>query len=171
MIYVWATLLVLLNLCFLALVALGLPGNWLMVVASAAVAWWQWDAGMFSAWTLAAVFALAVGGELLEFLAATLGTRGAGGSAWGAVGALGGCVAGALIGTFTLPVPLLGTLIGGCAGAFLGAAGLEIATGRGAAPALKSGLGGGIGRLAGTLGKLAVGGVIWVVLAVAAYWP
>lgn len=39
--YVYATLLGLVNLAFLASVAIGLPGNWLIVAATGAFAWWR----------------------------------------------------------------------------------------------------------------------------------
>ena len=43
MVYVWATLLVLLNTIWLATVIAGLPGTWLMVVCTALLAWWKWE--------------------------------------------------------------------------------------------------------------------------------
>ena len=42
MVYIWATSLVVINAVWLALVLVGLPGNWLMVATTALVAWWQW---------------------------------------------------------------------------------------------------------------------------------
>ena len=55
MLYLWATLLTLLNAGWLATVLLGLPGTWLMVITTALVAWWQWDQGMIGLPVLVAI--------------------------------------------------------------------------------------------------------------------
>jgi len=171
MLYLWATLLVLTNAVWLFLVLLGLPGNWLMVASTAFVAWLFWDQGMFSRWTLLALVGIAVLGELLEFVAGAVGTKQAGGSRSGAFGALLGGVIGAIAGTFVIPLPVFGSLMGACGGAFCGALAMELAGGRDLEPAVRSGMGAGIGRFFGTVAKLAVGIVIWLVAAVAAFWP
>ena len=159
------------NLAGLLLVLIGLPGVWIMVVTTSLVAWWQWDEGMFSVWTLAAILALAVLGEVVEFLGGAAGSRRAGGSGWGVAGGVVGCVVGGIVGTFAIPIPLIGTLIGACVGGGLGTWLAEMAAGQKMDVAVRSGLGGGVGRLVGTLAKLAVGVVVWAIIAVAAYWP
>ncbi len=177
MIYFWATLLVLVNAVWWFLNLLALPGNTLMVLSTGLVTWFTWDRGkgwnqqMFSIYTLVAVFVLAVFGEVLEFFAGAAGAKTAGGSAWGKFGAIIGAVAGAAGGTFLIPIPVLGSLIGACGGAFLGAYLLEVAGGKKTKPSLRSGAGAGFGRLTGTLVKLIIGVVIWVIIAVAAFWP
>jgi uncharacterized protein YqgC (DUF456 family) len=171
MMYLWATILVVANTGWLFLVLLGLPGNWLMVGSTALVAWLYWDRGMINHWTLIALLAVAVIGEVLEFAAGAVGTKKAGGSRGGAFGALLGGVIGAGAGTFVIPVPIIGSLIGACGGAFCGALALELAGGRDIEPAVRSGLGAGVGRFFGTVAKLVVGIVIWTVAAVAAFWP
>ena len=177
MIYLWATILVLLNAVWWCLNFLGVPGNWLMLAGTALLTWWQWDSQK-SAWdqifgvhTLAIILAVAILGEVLELLTGTAGSKIAGGSWWGALGALLGSVLGMVVGTFVIPVPLVGSLIGACVGAFAGAWGLEMLSGRRAKMSLKSGAAAGTGRLLGTVIKLALGAVIWAIIAVAAYWP
>jgi len=167
--WMWATLLVLLNLVWLASIAFGLPGIWLMI--GGAIGLELWRGNMFSVWTLLAVVVIGIIAELLEFLAGVVGARKAGSSKLGAVGALVGSLAGALIGTFLIPIPLIGTLIGACGGAFLGTFALERMIGRPSPASIKSATGAGIGRLAGTVIKLAAGVVIGVIIAVAAFWP
>jgi hypothetical protein len=54
-----------LNLVWLFVSALGLPGNWLMVATTTAVAVWQWDSRMIGPWALGIVFALAIAGEVV----------------------------------------------------------------------------------------------------------
>ena len=171
MMYVWAVLLVVTNALWLLCVLLALPGNWMMVAATALLAWGYWQAGMFSVWTLAAIVALAVVGEVVEFVASAAWVRRAGGSRWGCLGALVGSLVGAVYGTWLIPLPVAGTLIGACLGSCLGAWLGELASGRSAARAARLGLAGGAGRLIGTLGKFAIGMVIWLVVAVAAFWP
>lgn len=171
MTWLYAVLLALVNLLWLALTAFGLPGNWLMVLSAAALAWWQREAGMFSPWVLAAAAVLAALGEITEFVSGALGARGGGGTRWGAAGALVGGVAGGLLGTGLIPLPVLGTFLGLCLGAFVGAVGAELATGRRLRGALGAGRGAAVGYGLGVLAKLALGVVIWVVVTIAAFWP
>jgi uncharacterized protein YqgC (DUF456 family) len=172
-IYVWATLLTLVNLIWLSLNLLTLPGNWLMVATTMLVAWWQWAAGdpMFSLPTLVAIVALAALGEVVEFFAGVAGATKAGSTRWGSAGALLGGIVGAVAGTFLIPVPVLGSLIGACAGACLGAWGMELLGGRKMRPSIRAGIGGGVGRLAGAALKSFLGVLIWIIVAVAAFWP
>lgn len=171
MVYLWATLLVAVNLCWLALVVMQLPGNWLMVLTTLLVAWWQWDQAMFTVAPLAAIVALAVVGEVLELLAGMAGAKRAGGGGWTSVAVLVGAIAGAIAGTFLIPIPVVGSLVGACGGACAGAWGFELLGGRGHEAAARIGVGAGVGQLMGSLSKLACGVAIWVTIAVAAYWP
>ena len=171
MIYLWATGLAVANLLWLALNLLTLPGNWLIVASTVLVAWANRQAGMFSIWTLLAVFALAVAGEAVELLAAVVGGKRAGAGARGMWGALLGGFVGAVAGTFLIPIPALGALIGACLGACLGAWALELTGGRNMKASLRAGLGSGAGRLLGTAGKLTIGAVMWFIVAIAAFWP
>ena len=171
MIYLWASLLVVVNAFWLALTLLMLPGNWMMVATTALVAWWQWDKGMFSPWTLAAIVALAAAGEVLEFLSSALGVRKAGGTRWAALASLAGAAIGAAVGTFAIPVPVLGSLLGVCVGACAGAWACEAALGRSLTRSAKVSLAAGAGRLLGTIAKLLIGTVIWLIVAAAAFWP
>jgi len=175
--YLWATLLILLNTAWLATVVVGLPGTWLIVVSTALVAWWQrgdaaaGDEGMFSIATLVAIIVLAAVAELVEFLTGVVGSKRAGGTRWGSVGALVGGLAGAIAATFLIPIPVLGSLIGACGGACLGAWGLELVGGRRIKESVNVGVGAGVGTLVGRVAKLIAGVVIWVIVAIAAFWP
>ncbi len=173
--YVWATVLVLLNAVWLATVVAGLPGLWLMVAGTIGLAWWRGaesgEPGMFSTAVLVTIVVLAAAAEIAEFITGMVGSKTAGGTRWGSVGALAGGLVGAIVGSFAIPIPLVGTLIGACGGAAIGAAALELATGRKIGESAKSGVGAGVGTLAGRVIKLAVGALIWIIVAVAAYWP
>jgi len=175
--YLWATLLILLNTAWLATVVAGLPGTWLIVVSTALVAWWQRgdattdDEGMFSIATLVVIIVLAALAEVVEFFTGVVGSKRAGGTRWGSVGALAGGVIGAIAATFLIPVPLLGSLIGACGGACLGAWGLELVGGRKMKESVDVGVGAGVGTLVGRVAKLIAGVVIWVIVAIAAFWP
>lgn len=177
MTYLWATLLVLLNTLWLVTVVLGLPGTWLIVVSTALLAWWQWpdeasgQAGMFGIATLITITAIAAIAEIAEFITGVLGSKRAGGTRWGSVGALIGAFVGAIVGTVLIPIPLLGSLIGACGGACVGAWGLELAGGRKMRESAKAGVGAGVGTFAGRVIKLVAGIVIWLIVAVAAFWP
>jgi uncharacterized protein YqgC (DUF456 family) len=177
MIYVWAAVLTLVNLVWLVTVVLGLPGTWLMVASTALVAWWQWgdpetgQAGMFSLATLIAIVALAAVAEIAEFLTGVVGSKQAGGTRWGSVGAIGGGILGAIVATPLIPVPILGSLIGACGGAAVGAGALELISGRKMAESARSGVGAGMGTLVGRMVKLVAGIAIWLIVTVAAFWP
>jgi uncharacterized protein YqgC (DUF456 family) len=167
--YLWAVILVLTNAIWLALDLLGLPGNWLIVVGTLLVAWLEPE--MFSVWTLVTIVILAAAGEVLELLSGALGARKGGAGRRGSVGALLGGIIGAIAGTFLIPVPVLGSLIGACLVACLGALAIELSGGRDFRTSLRAGLGAGAGRAVGTVIKLAVGILLWFIVAVAAFVP
>lgn len=156
----------LMALCFLvglALVALGLPGLWLMVVAVVAYGLLT-DFQRIGAWTIVTVVALATIAELLE---AWLGfglARRYGGSQRAGWGALLGGLVGAIVG---VPVPVIGSVIGAFVGAFAGAVVFEYSK-SGASTAFRAGWGALVGRVAATAAKISIGVVIAVVALFAA---
>ena len=175
MTYVLAIILCLVNAAALFLTALGLPGNWLMVVLTGLVAWWRWDADargpMFGVTVLIVIGGLALLGEIVEFFAGVAGSKSVGGTRRGAIGALLGALVGGIVGTVAIPIPVLGSVLGACLGAALGAWGFELTGGKSMRFSLKAGAGAGVGRLLGTVAKLALGVAIWLIVAVAAFWP
>jgi hypothetical protein len=171
MLYVVAVGLMLVNALCLVLVLFRLPGIWLMLLFTVLAAWWGWDEGMFSVWTLVAVLLLAVLSEIIEFLAGAVGARTMGGSGWSALAALGGAILGAVVGTFTIPAPVLGSLAGAIGGAWLAAWTVELMLGRRMHEAFRSGAGAGMGTLAGAVSKLAIALLVWLIITVAAFWP
>jgi uncharacterized protein len=158
------------NLVWLFASVVGLPGNWLMVATTTAVAVWQWDSRMIGPWALAMVFALAIGGEIVESLSGALAARKVGATRNAAVGTIVGGLLGGLFGTGLVPIPLLGTLVGVCAGAFLGATAVEMMGGAPVDRSIRSGAGAAVGQSLGLLGKIAAGAAIWLTVAVAALW-
>jgi uncharacterized protein YqgC (DUF456 family) len=152
---------------------LTLPGNWIVVGLAALFAWWfPAEAGRGIAWqTVGVAAALAAVGELIEFTAGAAGAAKHGASrravALSLIGAMLGSFAGLVVG---LPIPVLGPLIvavvGGAAGAFAGAYLGETWKGRTEAEKIAAGHGAFMGRIWGTLGKLAVGAVIVAIVAI-----
>ncbi len=171
MLYVWSILLVLLNSVWLVLVFFALPGNWLIVISTCLFAWWRADDGVFSVYTLVLITALAVLGEVAEFFGSFAGAKRTGASILGSIGAILGAVTGAVFGTFIIPIPLLGTVIGACAGAGIATWSVELLKGRHHIHSVRSGFGAGFGELIGIVSKFAVGCLIWLIVAVAAFWP
>ncbi|MEM9881988.1 MAG: DUF456 family protein [Planctomycetota bacterium] len=161
-------LLLIVNTVGVVLVALQLPGTWLMVAAGGLFAWWRWGEANWSyGWgTLAGLLGLAVLGELLEFLAGAVGSRAAGGSRRGAVLSVVTAVAGAIAGTALIPIPVIGTLVGAAAGAAGGAMLGEVWAGRRWDESLKVGGGAAVGKLTGAVAKLAVAAAMWALGAV-----
>ena len=148
----------------LALIALGLPGLWLMV---AAVVGYGWLTGFRSIGlvTIVVVLALALLGELFELWLGYGLARRYGGSKRAGWGALIGGLVGAVIG---VPVPLVGSVIGALVGSFAGAMLFEYSRSWTAGPAVRAGWGALLGRVAATTAKIAVGIVMAVVALFAA---
>lgn len=168
MIYLWATLLLLLNLLAWGSTLFTAPGNWLILVFSFVYALVLPDEAHpnLTWWVLGIALGLAVLGELWEFLAGAAGAAKRGGSRRGAVLAIVGSMVGSILGAMLgapLPVagPMLGALFGGAAGAFVGAYFGERS--RTHEDRVHIGKGALWGRLFGTAGKL-VCGLIMVVL-------
>lgn len=170
-IYVWIGLLLLLNAFWLVCVLFTLPGNWLMGITTALFAWWRWDDGIFSKWLLIAVGILILIGEVIEFFAGAGSAKKSGASWKGALAAIGGAIAGALLGSVLLPIPVVGTLLGACLGAGLATWKVERLTGKAHDASVKSGVGAGVGVFVGTTTKFLIGCIIWILIAVAAFWP
>ena len=170
MIYLYATLVTLLNLAFWAGILFGLPGIWLMVLVAAIIEWLQPGEYMFSQWSLYVSAGLALLAEVLEFVLGAAGARQAGGSKRGAALAIVGGVIGAVLGT-ALPIPVLGTVIGACAGAFAGSLLGDRLAGRPMDQSVEAGRGAAIGRFWGTTSKMTIGAIVFVLLAVAAFSP
>src|SRR5213594_2926533 len=158
---------VLLGVCSvagLALVALGLPGLWLIC---AVVLGFGLLTGFHSIGfvTIGIMVALALLGELLELWLGFGLARRYGGSPRAGWGALLGGLAGAVIG---VPVPLVGSVIGAILGSFAGAMLFEYSSSRTAQTAVRAGWGALVGRLAAATAKVTVGIVMAVVALVAA---
>ena len=164
-------LLILLNIIWLVLVFFGLPGNWLIVISTCLFAWWRWEYDLFSIYTLVSIVALAVLGELFEFLGGMHGAKRAGASWRGSIAAIAGAVVGAIIGTFMIPILFLGTVLGACIGAGLSAWAVELSRGRKMEESVRCGLGAGLGELLGITAKVTIGIIICLIVTVAAFWP
>ncbi|MFT4649460.1 MAG: hypothetical protein ACI87O_001826 [Planctomycetota bacterium] len=160
--------LALVNAFWLVLVLVGLPGTWLIVASCALVDWWT-DKELFSTPTLLAAVALAALGEVVELMAGSAGARKAGGGRRGSWGALGGGIAGAILGTFFIPIPLFGSLIGAGIGAFAAASFLEHDGGKDMSTALRIGRGAAWGQFLGTFAKLLVGISVWLLVSIASF--
>lgn len=156
-------LLVLACLAGLALITVGLPGTWLMIIA-ALVYDWASPGAVYGAWTLGGTVLLAVVAEVLEFTIAKRYTERTGGSSRAGWGAMIGGMVGAFAG---LPIPILGSVLGAFAGAFAGALVMEwTVRPHDTAGVVQVATGALVGRAAATAAKLGAGVAIavWLVL-------
>ena len=148
----------------LALIAIGLPGLWLMVIAVIVYGLVTKFAGI-GVITLSVTIVLALLSEVAE---AWLGfglARRYGGSKRAGWGALIGGLVGAAVG---VPVPVVGSVIGSLVGAFGGAL-LFAYLGHGDSDkAVRAGFGALLGRVAATATKMALGFVITVMAVIGA---
>jgi uncharacterized protein YqgC (DUF456 family) len=152
-------------LCWLSNLV-SLPGNWALA-ALAALFWYfvPQDSPGVSGTTVVILLILATAGEIVEFAAGALGVAQQGASrraVWmSLVGAMAGSMGGAAVG---VPIPLIGSLIaalvGGSLGAFAGAYLGETWSRRPHGESVATAMGAVKGRLWGTVGKFAVGGVM-----------
>ncbi len=176
MVYLWASILLAANFAAWLSTLFGIPGNWLIVLFGAGYAYFlppelhprlTWGA-------VGAVLALALVGELLEALASAAGAKKLGGSRRGMLMSIAGGAVGSIVGAVIgVPVPVIGSLIaalgGAVVGAFIGAYWGEQWAGRTHEDRVQIGKAAAVGRLAGTLAKMATGFVQVVVLAIDAY--
>ena len=170
--YIWALLLVVASGIAWLLTLVTLPGNWIIVVFAARFAWLvPVAAGRGISWnTVAVLLGLAVLGEVVEFAASAAGAAKQGASKRGVALSMIGAIVGSAIGlTVGTPIPILGpfvmALLGGAVGAFIGAYVGEAWKGRAHGERLAVGRGVFAGRVWGTVGKLAVGAVMLVIVA------
>jgi uncharacterized protein YqgC (DUF456 family) len=148
----------------LALIPLGLPGLWLMVLGVIGYGWMTRFHTIGVA-TIAIVVGLAVVGEVLEAWVGFGLARRYGGSSRAGWGALVGGIVGALIG---VPVPIVGSVIGAFVGSFAGAALFELTWSRTPGTAVRAGWGAVLGRAAAAASKIGLGVVVVVIAAFAA---
>lgn len=137
-------------------VPLGFPGTWVMwaVVGVGAVAG---EVGWLTLAGLGVLLAAAEGAEFLLVRSLALKHGGSGGAFWGAV-------VGGLVGvTVGAPIPVVGSLVAGVTGTFLGAFGVALWRTREARAAARVGWGAVLGRAASAAVKTAAGVVVLVV--------
>jgi len=158
--------LVLLSLVLLAslvLIALGLPGLWVMI-ASAVAYNFLVPPGPIGWFTLIGIAVLGIIAEIIEFGLSGKYARKYGGSRRASWGAIIGGMAGAFMG---LPIPIVGPLVGAFAGSFIGALVGELSTGSTGGSSTRVATGALIGRVAATAMKMGIGCAIasWIFLA------
>jgi uncharacterized protein len=163
--WLYYILLLLISITSLGLVAVTLPGLWVMTAAAAGFALLTHEHSLGHK-SLFALFALAFIGEILEFTAGGAAARKAGGSRRAAIGALLGGIAGGIIGSFVL-TPIL-AIVGICIGSFVGAASFEFLGGGETVQSLQVGVGAAKGRFIGVLLKLAIGLAMFLLILITA---
>lgn len=148
----------------LALDLVGLFGNWIILGAVAAA--WALTGFTHFGWpAMLGLTGLAALGEILEAFAAGAGAKRFGGGRGAILSALAGGIAGAIVATPVMP--LAGTVVGACAGAFAAAAAHEILLmRRHPREAAWTGFGAALGRIGGLIAKLAMGIGMLIIAAV-----
>jgi uncharacterized protein YqgC (DUF456 family) len=147
------------SLVGLALIPLGLPGLWVMVLG-VCVYGFLTDFRSVSAWTIGIVLGLALVGEVIESWLGFSYAKKYGGSSRSGWGALLGGIVGAILG---VPVPVIGSIIGAFLGSFIGAVVFEFSYSRQPSTAVRAGWGSVIGRAAAAAMKMAIGLIVVVI--------
>ena len=135
-----------------ATMILGLPGSF--VVVGLVLIYALVFNGALSLWWVLVFTALAVVGELLEYVAGIFGAKKLGASNKAVIMSLIGGLVGAVIGS--LFAPLLGSVLGALIGAFVGAVAWEYHDHQDLKVSLKSGLGTLVGRILSLVAKLGI---------------
>lgn len=117
MLYLAASIMILVCLLGVALAVVTLPGVWLMLATAVAFNFWQ--PGMFDWWTIGIAAGIAILAEIGEVVASAVGAKKTGGSRSAAIGSIVGALIGAVVGTPVLPI--IGTVAGAILGAGVGA--------------------------------------------------
>jgi len=180
LLYLVAALFLLLGGACVLLVVLQLPGTWLLLGMAGSIELCdrlylpQGEEQTFGWWVLGTCLALALVGEIVEFVAGAAGAKKGGSSSRGMWGALIGGIVGVFLFTpifFFVPIfgAFLGAVLGTFAGAILGelSAGENATLGRTMRPALWAT----IGRVVGTSSKVGIAIVMWLTLSASAFWP
>ena len=135
----------------------GLPGGWILLLSAIALEIFDVSLGLgvttFGWWFIALAGGIQVTSEVVEFAAGALGAKYGGASKRGMWGSVFGGIAGAILGTFLIPVPLFGSLLGSVIGSFALAYTAEIKE-LDNKDAIKSATGAALGRTVGALGKV-----------------
>ena len=174
-----AALFSLLGLGCLLLVALSLPGTWILLGLAVGIELLDGhyltgaDPVTFGWVAIGVCAGLAGIGEALEAAAGAAGVKAGGGSKRGMVGAIVGGILGAIVLTPVIPIPVIGTLLGALIGTFCGALVAERTRPDtdGLSHQLKAAGGATLGRLLGTIAKTTIAVCVWVALSVLAFWP
>lgn len=144
----------------LVLTAFGLPGVWVFLVT--AMIFTMFATAGAPGWVALGVgTALAVVGEVVEWIASVRWTDRYGGSRRAGWGALAGGLIGAVVG---LPVPLVGSILGSFAGAFAGALAGEYSASRDHGRAGRVAWGALMGRVVATAVKMALSVIIAILI-------
>ena len=135
----------------------GLPGGWILLFSAIALEAFDISLGLgpttFGWWFIALAGGIQIGSEVVEFAAGALGAKYGGASKRGMWGSVFGGIAGAILGTFLIPIPLFGSLLGSVIGSFGAAYAVEIRE-LDNKNAIKSATGAALGRTIGALGKV-----------------
>ncbi len=156
-------LLLLISIGSLVLVAVTLPGLWLMAGAAAGYALLTHEKYL-GINTLIALALLALIAEIIDTMAAGAAAKKAGGGKGAVVGGIVGALLGGFLLSFVLLFPV-GTILGVCLGSFVGAAGMELLGGQESGKAMRIGWRATKGKVMGIVAKLVFGGVMFLLIA------
>ncbi len=120
---VYALGLTVLFIVLTAIVPLGLPGHWGVVLI--AIGWNLWQEGTFFWWSIGAAAAICALAELIELIAGAAGAKAAKSSNRAAFAAIAGGLIGGIVGTVAIPIPVVGTIAGAALGAAIAAVAAE----------------------------------------------
>jgi uncharacterized protein len=160
---------ILFSLAAIVLNVVSLPGNWVILLAAAALS--LYHRGHNPHWVfLLVILVILLAAEAVEFLGGMIGAKTFGASRTASWAAIFGAMLGGLIGIPPLTLMMLGTdhILMAVAGAFLAAWVVELLKKKTMQASLKAAVGAALGRGAGMVTKIGGGLAAWLVLAITA---
>lgn len=150
----------------LVLVALHLPGTFVIVAGAALynLITWSWSVSLQTLFILLGIALLA---ELIEFLFSLWGAKKFKMSRWATAGFIAGLIVGAIVG---LPIPIFGSVLGMLLGSFLGAFIFSYAEKHDFKKSLKAGIGAFVTGISSIILKLALAVVMVVIFFLALFY-
>ena len=170
MVWVIATLILIVSIIGVVMTLLMLPGMWVVLLTVMLAKLIEPD--IMPWWAILVIAVIVLIAELMEFLSSAAGAKVGGATKKGMTAAVIGGIVGAIAGTIFLAfIPIIGSLIGGVVGAGLGTVLIERGGKRTWRESGNAGAGAAVGRFAATFIKTGLAILMGLFATLMAFWP
>lgn len=169
MVWVIAALILIVSIIGVVMTLLMLPGMWVVLLTVMLAKLIEPD--IMPWWAILVIAVIVLIAELMEFLSSAAGAKVGGATKKGMTAAVIGGIVGAIAATFLIPIPVIGSLLGGVIGAGLGTVLVERGGKRTWRESGKAGAGAAVGRFAATFIKTGLAILMGLFATLMAFWP